>query len=145
MRVLAASAVAGFGQGLSEALPSGAGQVGRIGSAFHSDSVLEPRRLFDMILIRNWPDYNTALVQTGSLTLWLPPGVLLNWHDQGRAGKRGKPRLYSDQAIACALRLREVYRLPCGPPRSAASAARAAGYKRARPMLQHPEPQASTE
>ena len=62
--------------------------------------------------IRNWHDYNTALVQRGSLTLWLTQGVLQNWRSQQRTGKRGKPRCYSDQAIACALRLREVYRLP---------------------------------
>jgi len=62
--------------------------------------------------IRNWHDYNTALVQRGSLTLWLTQGVLQNWRSQQCTGKRGKPRCYSDQAIACALRLREVYRLP---------------------------------
>lgn len=62
--------------------------------------------------IRNWPDYNTALVQRGSLTLWLGKDVLQDWHNQQRTGKRGKPRFYSDQAITCALRLREVYRLP---------------------------------
>lgn len=62
--------------------------------------------------IRNWPDYNTALVQRGSLLLWLGKGVLQEWRNRGRTGKRGKPRLYSDQAIACALRMRQVYRLP---------------------------------
>jgi hypothetical protein len=62
--------------------------------------------------IRNWHDYNTALVQRGSLTLWLDRGVLQDWHDRRRTGRRGRPRVYSDQAIACALRLREVYRLP---------------------------------
>ncbi len=62
--------------------------------------------------IRNWHDYNTALVQRGSLTLWLNQDVLQNWHNQERTGKRGKPRFYSEQAILCALRLREVYRLP---------------------------------
>jgi len=69
--------------------------------------------------IRNWHDYNTALVQRGSLTLWLGKDVLQDWHNQERTGKRGKPRFYSDQAIfysdqaiTCALRLREVYRLP---------------------------------
>ena len=62
--------------------------------------------------IRNWHDYNTALVQRGSLTLWLPQGALQDWRNQERTGKRGKPRLYTDQAIVCALRLREVYRLP---------------------------------
>jgi hypothetical protein len=62
--------------------------------------------------IRNWHDYNTALVQRGSLTLWMGQDVLQTWRNQERTGKPGKPRLYSDQAIACVLRLREVYRLP---------------------------------
>ena len=62
--------------------------------------------------IRNWSDYDTALVNRGRLTLWLDPAVLQDWYAQGRTGGRGKPRLYSDQAIACALRLGSVYRLP---------------------------------
>jgi hypothetical protein len=62
--------------------------------------------------IHNWHDYNTALVQRGSLTLWLKKDVQLQWYNQQRTGKSGKPRVYSDQAIACVLRLREVYSLP---------------------------------
>jgi IS5 family transposase len=62
--------------------------------------------------IRNWHDYNTALVQRGSLTLWLDEGALRDWHNQTCTGERGRPRLYTDQAITCALRLKEVYRLP---------------------------------
>lgn len=62
--------------------------------------------------IRNWSDYDTALVRRGSLTLWLDTQPLQNWHNQKRTGKRGKPRLYADQAIACALRLGAVYHLP---------------------------------
>lgn len=44
--------------------------------------------------------------------LWLDKDVLQHWRNQEQTGKRGKPRFYSDQAIVCALRLREVYRLP---------------------------------
>jgi hypothetical protein len=44
--------------------------------------------------------------------LWLDKDALQHWHTQEQTGKRGKPRFYSDQAIVCALRLREVYRLP---------------------------------
>lgn len=62
--------------------------------------------------IRNWPDYNTALVQRGSLTLWVKPAVLSQWFSKHRTGKPGRPRRYADQAIACALRLRAVYHLP---------------------------------
>ena len=62
--------------------------------------------------IRSWHDYNTALVQRGSLIPWLNKDVLTNWRNQEHTGLRGKPRFYSEQAIFCALRLREVYRLP---------------------------------
>lgn len=62
--------------------------------------------------IRNWSDYNTALKQRGSLTLWLDKNMIRNWRHEGRTGKRGRPRVYTDQAIFCALRLKEVYRLP---------------------------------
>ena len=61
--------------------------------------------------IRNWSDYNTALVNRGRLTLWLDKEVLQNWRSQQHTGKRGKPQFYSDQAIACALRLGAVYQL----------------------------------
>lgn len=62
--------------------------------------------------IRNWHDYDTALVNRGRLTLWLDPETLQSWRCQECTGKRGKPNLYSDQAIACALRLGAVYHLP---------------------------------
>ncbi len=62
--------------------------------------------------IRNWPDYNTALVQRGSLCLWLDEATLQNWRCRERPNKRGKPKVYSNQAIACALRLGAVYHLP---------------------------------
>ena len=62
--------------------------------------------------IRNWSDYNTALVQRGSLCLWLDEETVQNWRSQERTKKRGKPKVYSDQAIICALRLGAVYHLP---------------------------------
>ena len=62
--------------------------------------------------IRNWPDYDTALVNRGRLTLWLDQGAVQNWRSQERTGKRGKPRVYTDQAIAYALRLGAFYHRP---------------------------------
>ena len=38
--------------------------------------------------------------------------MLRDWRNEARNGKRGKLRLYTNQAIFCALRLKEVYRLP---------------------------------
>jgi hypothetical protein len=62
--------------------------------------------------IRNWRDYNSALIRRGSLTLWVEQGVVGRWRDSAAPVKRGRRRFYSDLAITCALTLREVYHLP---------------------------------
>jgi hypothetical protein len=62
--------------------------------------------------IRNWPDYNSALVRRGSLTLWVEQGTINKWRDTAAPLRRGRRRFYSDLAITCALTLREVYSLP---------------------------------
>jgi hypothetical protein len=62
--------------------------------------------------IRNWRDYNSALVRRGSLTLWVEQGVAGRWRDSAAPVRRGRRRFYSDLAITCALTLREVYHLP---------------------------------
>lgn len=62
--------------------------------------------------LRNWADYNKALVQRGSLTVWVSEDVLQAWHNQARTGRRGKPVIYADVAILCMATLGEVYRLP---------------------------------
>jgi hypothetical protein len=62
--------------------------------------------------IRNWRDYNSALVRRGSLTLWVEQGVVDKWRDTATPPRRGRRRFYSDLAITCALTLREVYGLP---------------------------------
>jgi hypothetical protein len=62
--------------------------------------------------LRNWSQYNKALVQRGSLTLWVSEDVLSAWHNTARTGKRGKPANYTDTAILCMATLEEVYRLP---------------------------------
>jgi hypothetical protein len=62
--------------------------------------------------IRNWRDYNSALVRRGSLTLWVEQGTVNKWRDTAAPVRRGRRRFYSDLAITCALTLREVYGLP---------------------------------
>ncbi|HEX7177072.1 MAG TPA: IS5 family transposase, partial [Pyrinomonadaceae bacterium] len=62
--------------------------------------------------IRNWHEYNSALVRRGSLTLWVEQRVVGRWHDTAAPVRRGRRRVYSDLAITCALTLREVYQLP---------------------------------
>ena len=61
--------------------------------------------------IRNWKQYNQALVNRGSLTLWVDQETLQAWRYQGPA-RRGAQFLYSDLAIQCVLTLRSVYHLP---------------------------------
>lgn len=62
--------------------------------------------------VRNWHQYNRALVQRGSLTLWFEPGVVAAWLNDVRSGRRGASDFYSDLAIECALTLQAVYDLP---------------------------------
>lgn len=62
--------------------------------------------------IRNWPQYNKALVRRGSLTLWIDARAADTWLDCSADGLRGRRRTYTDAAILCALLLREAYHLP---------------------------------
>lgn len=62
--------------------------------------------------LRNWREYNAALVQRGSLTLWCDEAAVAGWGARGPTGRRGRPRTYSDLAITCMLTLQEVYHLP---------------------------------
>lgn len=62
--------------------------------------------------IRNWRDYNKALVSRGSLTLWVEQRTLNAWRDHCLPARRGRRRTYSEMAISCALTLRELYQLP---------------------------------
>jgi hypothetical protein len=61
--------------------------------------------------IRNWPEYNRALVNRGSLTIWFEDAPQ-KWLEKQRKGVKGRPRTYSDDAILCALVVRAVYHLP---------------------------------
>ncbi len=62
--------------------------------------------------LRNWSQYNKALVQRGSLTIWVSESVLQAWNNTARTLRRGRPADYSDMAILCMATLGEVYRLP---------------------------------
>ena len=62
--------------------------------------------------LRNWKHYNAALVQRGSLTLWVSEDVLTIWRNTEKTGKPGHPRTYSDTAVLSMATLKEVYHLP---------------------------------
>lgn len=61
--------------------------------------------------IRNWPEYNKALVNRGSITIWFSDEAIARWIEP-HCGDRGRPKLYSDEAILCALMIKAVYKLP---------------------------------
>lgn len=62
--------------------------------------------------IRNWREYNKALISRGSLTLWIDTRTTDAWLDHDWPARRGRRRTYTDAAILCALLIREIYHLP---------------------------------
>lgn len=61
--------------------------------------------------IRNWAAYNAALVQRGSLEVWLSPDEEATWY-AAATGAPGAPAVYSDAAITCVLSIRKLFHLP---------------------------------
>ena len=62
--------------------------------------------------IRNWCHYNRALVNRGSLSVWLDEEVIQQWYSFNTAKRRGRPRTYSDLTIQAALIIKSVFHLP---------------------------------
>jgi Transposase DDE domain len=60
--------------------------------------------------VTNWADYNEALRQRGSLTIWFTEDAIAAWNAAPRTTPGGQPH-YSDLAITTALTLRAVFRL----------------------------------
>ncbi len=61
--------------------------------------------------IRNWREYNQALVERGSLTVWVDEQAIAAWNYQGPT-QWGGQYVYSDTAIRCLLTLRAAFHLP---------------------------------
>lgn len=65
--------------------------------------------------IRNWKQYNRALIDRGNLTLWVSESVVAGWYSARPAGlslNRGRPFTYSDACIELGLTLRTLFRFP---------------------------------
>jgi Transposase DDE domain len=62
--------------------------------------------------IHNWGEYNKALTRRGSITFWFSQDAIDKWHPSENSKKNGRPHIYSDEAILCALLVRTVYNLP---------------------------------
>lgn len=61
--------------------------------------------------VQNWPAYNRALVDRGRLTFWFDEAAISAWCHTDTAHGRGRPRIYADAAIQCALILKSVFHL----------------------------------
>jgi hypothetical protein len=61
--------------------------------------------------VTNWPEYDRALQQRGSLTVWVTPEALAAWHPP-KTGRRGRSRTYSDIAIETGHLLRLAFGRP---------------------------------
>lgn len=62
--------------------------------------------------VTNWAKYNDSLVSRGSITFWFDEEMLAVWQHKNEATKRGRPFVYSNQAMECLLVLRELFQLP---------------------------------
>lgn len=61
--------------------------------------------------IRNWSEYNRALVNRGSITLWLSEDVVEAWINTEKTGRPGQSNTYADVAVECMLLIRNVFSL----------------------------------
>src|SRR4051795_10511662 len=61
--------------------------------------------------VQNWPEYDRALQRRGELTVWVTPEAIAAWCPP-RTGRRGRPRDYSDVAIATGHLLRLAFGRP---------------------------------
>ena len=59
---------------------------------------------------KNWPAYNEALKQRGSLTIWFDPEMI--W-DVAPTGKRDRQPTYSDTAIQTCLTMKVLLAWRC--------------------------------
>jgi hypothetical protein len=66
-----------------------------------------PKQLYR---VRNWPEYEKALVQRGSITFWLTDDFEKVWLYAGEK-QRGSQFDYSEQAIEIMLTIKEVFHL----------------------------------
>jgi len=60
--------------------------------------------------VKNWKEYDQALVQRGSITFWLADGFERNWLHTGEK-QRGSQFDYSEKAIEIVLTVKEVFHL----------------------------------
>jgi transposase len=60
--------------------------------------------------LRNWPEYDRALVNRGAITMWIGEDAIERWQYKGPT-QRGAQFAYSNEAMECMLVVKEVYHL----------------------------------
>src|SRR5215203_2949449 len=88
--------------------------------------------------VTDWPNYDRALQQRGSLTVWVTPEALAAWHPP-KTGRRGRSRTYSDIAIETGHLLRSLATLlglDIGVPDHTTFSRRSPGLTLARSLAQ---------
>jgi hypothetical protein len=73
----------------------------------HTTTPSRPKTLYR---VKNWPEYDKALVQRGSITFWMSDDFEKTWMHTGEK-QRGSQFDYSDQAILVMLTVKEVFHL----------------------------------
>lgn len=76
--------------------------------AKHKNTRSRPKTLYR---VKNWSEYDKALVQRGSMTVWLSDDFEANWQYAGEK-QRGSQFEYSSQAITIMLTMKNVFHLP---------------------------------
>ena len=61
--------------------------------------------------LRNWTEYNKALKQRGSLTVWVSDDAVANWTTQEKTGARGASPQFTDLALLTMATVQAVYQL----------------------------------
>ena len=61
---------------------------------------------------RNWSEYNRALKQRGSLTVWISKGALATWTTSELTGEPGASPTYTDLAIETLATVQAIYHQP---------------------------------
>ncbi len=74
----------------------------------HQSTQSRPKRLYR---VKNWSEYDQALVKRGSITIWLSDDFEKGWQYVGEK-QRGSQYEYSAQAITIMLTMKNVFHLP---------------------------------
>ncbi len=62
--------------------------------------------------INNWSQYNRALKQRGSITFWFNQESADSWFSSAHTCRKGRPKIYSDEAMLGILMIRSIFHLP---------------------------------